>query len=61
MNLPKELMDILDALEKCDAERDRMAQAISEANAGNKLGWRYPPDLIVPDDIRQSYLTGPAH
>jgi hypothetical protein len=61
VNLPKELMDILDALEKCDAERDRMAQAISEANAGNKLGWRYPPDLIVPDDIRQSYLTGPAH
>jgi hypothetical protein len=54
-------MDILDALEKCDAERDRVAQAISEANAGNKLGWRYPPDLIVPDDIRQSYLAGPAH
>lgn len=61
MNLPKELLDILDDLEKFDAERDRMAQAISEANAGNKLGWRYPPDLIVPDDIRQSYLTGPAH
>jgi len=61
VNLPKELLDILDDLEKFDAERDRMAQAISEANAGNKLGWRYPPDLIVPDDIRQSYLTGPAH
>ena len=61
MNLPKELLDILDDLEKFDAERDRMAQAISEANAGNKLGWKYPPDLIVPDDIRQSYLTGPAH
>jgi hypothetical protein len=61
VSIPKELMDILDALEKCDAERDRVAQAISEANAGNKLGWRYPPDLIVPDDIRQSYLAGPAH
>ena len=61
MNLPKELQDILDDLERFDAERDKMAQAISEANAGNKLGWEYPPDLIVPDDIRQSYLTGPAH
>ena len=61
MNLPKELLDILDNLEKFDAERDKMAQAISEANAGNQLGWRYPFDLVVPEDIRQSYLTGPAH
>ena len=61
MNIPKELQDILDELEKFDAERDKMAQAISEANAGNKLGWRYPLDLIVPEDIRHSYLTGPAH
>ena len=61
MNLTKEFLDILDDLEKFDAERDRMAQAISEANAGNKLGWKYPPDLVVPEDIRQSYLTGPAH
>lgn len=61
MNLPKELLDILDNLEKFDAERDRMAQAISEANAGNRLGWRYPHDLLVPEDIERSYLTGPAH
>lgn len=61
MNIPKELQDILDDLERFDAERDKMAQAISEANAGNKLGWRYPLDLVVPEDIRQSYLTGPAH
>jgi hypothetical protein len=61
VNLPKELQDILDDLERFDAERDKMAQAISEANAGNKLGWRYPLDLVVPEDIRQSYLTGPAH
>jgi len=59
--IPKELQDILDDLERFDAERDKMAQAISEANAGNKLGWRYPFDLVVPEDIRQSYLTGPAH
>jgi hypothetical protein len=61
VSIPKELQDILDYLERFDAGRDKMAQAISEANAGNKLGWEYPPDLIVPDDIRQSYLTGPAH
>ena len=61
MNIPKELQDILDDLERFDAERDKMAQAISVANAGNKLGWRYPLDLIVPEDIRHSYLTGPAH
>ena len=61
MSIPRELQDILDDLERFDAERDKMAQAISEVNAGNKLGWEYPPDLIVPDDIRQSYLTGPAH
>ena len=61
MNIPKELQDILDDLERFDAERDKMAQAISEANAGNQLGWRYPLDLVVPEDIRQSYLTGPAH
>ena len=61
MNIPKAVQDILDYIEKFDAERDKMAQAISEANAGNKLGWKYPPDLVVPDDIRQSYLTGPAH
>jgi hypothetical protein len=61
VNIPKELQDILDDLERFDAERDKMAQAISEANAGNKLGWRYPLDLVVPEDIRQSYLTGPAH
>lgn len=61
MNIPKDLQDILDDLERFDAERDKMAQAISEANAGNKLGWRYPLDLVVPEDIRQSYLTGPAH
>jgi hypothetical protein len=59
--IPKAVQDILDYLEEYDAHRDKMAQAISEANAGNKLGWKYPPDLIVPDDIRQSYLTGPAH
>lgn len=61
MIIPKAVQDILDYLEEYDAHRDKMAQAISEANAGNKLGWKYPPDLIVPDDIRQSYLTGPAH
>ena len=61
MNIPKDLQDILDDLERFDAERDKMAQAISDANAGNKLGWRYPLDLVVPEDIRQSYLTGPAH
>lgn len=61
MNLPKELLDILDELEKFDAERDRVAQAISDANAGNRLGWRYPHDLLVPADIERSYLTGPAH
>jgi len=61
VKIPKEVQDILDYIEKFDAERDRVAQAISEANAGNKLGWRYPPDLIGPDDIRQSYLAGPAH
>ena len=61
MIIPKAVQDILDYIEKFDAERDRMAQAISEANAGNQLGWRYPLDLVVPEDIRQSYLTGPAH
>ena len=61
MNLPKELLDILDELEKFDAERDRVAQAISDANAGNGLGWRYPHDLLVPADIERSYRTGPAH
>jgi len=61
MTIPKGVQEILDYLEEYDAHRDKMAQAISEANAGNKLGWKYPPDLVVPDDIRQSYLTGPAH
>ena len=61
MNLPKELMDILDNLEKFDAERDKMAQAISEANAGNKLGWKYPHDLLLPADVERSYQIGPAH
>lgn len=61
MNIPKEVQDILDFLEQFDAGRDKMAQAISEANAGNKLGWRYPHDLLVPADIKRSYLTGPAH
>ena len=52
MNIPKEIQEMLDYLKEFDADRDRMAQAISEANDWN---------LIVPDDIRQSYLTGPAH
>ena len=57
VNITKEVQDILDFLEQFDAERDRMAKAIT----GNKLGWRCPPEFIVPDDIRQSFLTGPAH
>jgi hypothetical protein len=57
VNIPKELQDILDDLEKYDAEKDKMAKAIT----GNKLGWRCPPEFIVPDDIRQSFLTGRAH
>ena len=57
MNIPKAVQDILDYIEKFDAERDKMAKAIT----GNKLGWRCPPELIVPDDIRQSFLTGRAH
>lgn len=61
MSIPKEVEDIIRELEQFDAEWDRMAQAISEANAGNKLGWRYPHDLLVPADIKRSYLTGPAH
>lgn len=61
MSIPKEVEDIIRELEQFDAERDRVAQAISEANAGNKLGWRYPHDLLVPADIKRSYLTGPAH
>lgn len=61
MSIPKEVEDIIRELEQFDAEWDRMAQAISEANAGNKLGWRYPHDLLVPADIERSYRTGPAH
>jgi DNA replication protein DnaD len=61
VSIPKEVEDIIRELEQFDAERDRVAQAISEANAGNKLGWRYPHDLLVPADIKRSYLTGPAH
>jgi hypothetical protein len=61
VSIPKEVEDIIRELEQFDAEWDRMAQAISEANAGNKLGWRYPHDLLVPADIKRSYLTGPAH
>jgi hypothetical protein len=61
VSIPKEVEDIIRELEQFDAEWDRMAQAISEANAGNKLGWRYPHDLLVPADIERSYRTGPAH
>ena len=61
MNIPKEIQEMFDYLKEFDAERDRIAQAISEANAGNKLGWEYPPDLIVPDDIRNSFINGNPH